>query len=336
MKYGTQTRTKYLVPFRKGLNLGQVISVKAQQRLKWMDYIDKGNSVLKASRHFDIPEASIRYWRKRYQSYNLNSLEDQSRKPNNIRRSRVTIEEAQTVIELRLQYKGWGKEKLQILLKKKGVQIGQTRIQKIITQAGLKRIPKAKRKYYQRKNRKHMYAVPKGILKIPGGLVYIDVKHLYLPGGQKVYQFTGIDHATRIMRIMLSTGISSLSGRNFLEYLQKEYPFERIRYLGSDNGSENMGLMDKELEKRGIIHVFSSPRTPKQNPFVERVIRTVIDEVYYYEGLEVSMKEQQEKLNDYVTVYNEIRPHHSLNMRTPKEEYDRINLLHRNSQDVCN
>ncbi len=176
-----------------------------------------------------------------------------------------------------------------------------------------------------------MYAVPKEVLNQPGGLVYIDVKHLYLPGGLKVYQFTGIDHATRLMRIMLSSGISSLSGRNFLNYLQKEYPFESIQYLGSDNGSENLGLLDKELERRKIVHVFSSPRTPKQNPYVERAIRTVIDEVYYYQGLEISMKEQQEKLNEYVKIYNEIRPHHSLEMRTPKEEYDRLKRLHLNS-----
>jgi len=331
MKYGTQTRTKYLMPYRKGFKLGQYVSDKAAMRLKWMDYIHKGNSVLKASRHFDIPEATIRYWRNKYDPYNLKSLEDTSRKPKNTRRSPVNLEEAQVVIELRLKYKGWGKQKLQILLKKKNIYIGQTRIQKIINEAGLKRIPAAKRKYYQRKNRRHMYAVPKDVLKEPGGLVYVDVKHLYLPGGQRVYQFTGIDHATRLMRIMLSTGITSLSGKNFLDYLQKEYPFERIRYLGSDNGNENLGLMDKELEKRKIIHVFSSPRTPKQNPFVERVIRTVIDEVYYYEGLEISMRKQQEKLNEYVKIYNEVRPHHSLKMRTPHEEYDRLNLLHQNS-----
>jgi len=52
----------------------------------------------------------------------------------------------QRVIELRLKYKGWGKHKLQILLKKEGIEIGQTRIQKIINEVGLKRIPKAKSK----------------------------------------------------------------------------------------------------------------------------------------------------------------------------------------------
>ncbi len=161
--------------------------------------------------------------------------------------------------------------------------------------------------------------------------MYLDVKHLYLPGGQRVYQFTGIDHATRLMRIKLFTGITSRCGRMFLNYLQEKYPFVRIQYIGSDNGSEFLGELDKELEKRKIKHVFSSPRSPKQNPFVERVIRTVIDEVYYFEGLEVSMRKQQKRLDEFVKVYNEERPHHSLNLNTPMEQYMLLLNNHPNS-----
>lgn len=207
------------------------------------------------------------------------------------------------------------------MLGKEGIYIGQGRIQKIINEAGLKRVPNGKRKYYKRKNRRHMYAVPKRVLEQPGGLVYMDVKHLYLPGGQKVYQFTVIDHATRLISIKLFSRITSRCGRMFLDYIQKNYPFENIQYLGSDNGSEFLGELDNELEKREIVHVFSSPGCPKQNPYVERAIRNVIDEVYIYEGLEVSMSKQQDRIDEYVKVYNEERPHHSLNLKTPYEQY---------------
>lgn len=321
MKNGTQMRVKYLVPYREKLFSGQNLSKQAEQRLVWMDYIAKGNSILKASRHFDIPEATIRYWKNRYRISNLHTLENQSKRPKRVRESEVPIEQAQRLIELRLSHRGWGKLKLQQLLRTEGVCMGQTRIQKIINRAGLKRVPAAKKKYYQRKNRRHMYAVPKEVLTQPGGLVYMDVKHLYLTGGKKVYQFTAIDHATRMLRIMLSNGISSRSGKNFLEYLTQEYPFTKIQYLGSDNGSEFLGELDQELANRKIVHVFSSPRTPKQNPFVERVIRTVIDEVYTFEGLEVSMQKQKERLERYVDEYNEVRPHHSLGLKTPMQMF---------------
>jgi transposase len=290
-------------------------------RLKWMDYIHEGNSILKTSRHFDIPEATIRYWHNRYNPKNLSSLEEFSRKPKHTRRSLVPENIIERVIELRSRYKGWGKLKIQHLLKNEGINLGQSKIQKIINQAGLRRIVSAKKKYYQRKNRRHIYAVPKEVLKQAGGLVYLDVKHLILPGGLKAYQFTAIDHATRLMKMKIFPKITSLCAKEFLEYLDREYPFDRIQYLGSDNGGEFMGKLDKELHKRNIIHVFSSPRSPRQNPFVERVIRTVIDEVYYYEGLEVNRENQQARLDRFTKDYNEVRPHHSLNLNTPMEQF---------------
>lgn len=333
MKNGTQTRLKYLLPYRHKWRYliadpPKDISKKALQRLKWIDYIVEGNSILKASRHFDIPEPTVRYWYKRYNPWDLSSIEDKSKTPRNRRRTFVTLEQAQKVIDLRLKYKGWGKVKIQLLLKEQSIEIGQTRIQRIINESGLKRIPRAKKKYYKRKNRRHMYALDKEVKQQPGGLVYLDVKHLYLPGGTRVYQFSAIDHATRLMRVKLFTNITSRCGKLFLDYLQEEYPFERIKYIGTDNGSEFLGELDKELEKRGIIHLFSSPRSPKQNPFVERAIRTVIDEVYTYKGTEVSMIEQQKVLDEYMYIYNNKRPHWGLNLKTPIQQF---NLLISNS-----
>lgn len=337
MKDSIPTRVRYLLPFRwQWKRIFQIppknLSNKGIMRLKWIDYIVKGNSVLKASRHFDIPEPTIRYWYKRFKPHDLSSIEDKSKKPHNSRKSPVSIEDAQRVIDLRTdkRYQGWGKVKVQKLLEKEGIHIGQNRIQKIINGAGLKRIPSGKKKYYKRKNRRHMYAVPRKVMEQPGGLVYLDVKHLYLPGGEKVYQFTAIDHVTRLSRIKLYSRITSTCGKRFLKYIQEDYPFESIQYIGNDNGSEFLGRLDKELEKQRIVHVFSSPGCPKQNPFVERMIKNVIDEVYTFEGLEISMKKQQERLDEYVKVYNEQRPHHSLNLQTPYEQYKML-LEHPNS-----
>jgi transposase InsO family protein len=322
MKHGTQTSIKYLHPYYKTICIPHQLSLKAERRLKWMDYINKGNSVLKASRHFDIPEATVRYWYKRYHPFKPKTLEDTSKRPHRFQTSRVPLAHAQRVIELRLEFKGWDKVKIQQLLSAEGISIGQSRIQVIINQAGLKRILASKKKYYHRKNRRHMYAVPKEVLKKPGGLVYLDVKHLTLTPGLRVYQFTAIDHATRMLRIKMYGRITSRSGKDFLDYLEREYPFREVKYLGSDNGSEFMGELDQELERRGIVHVFSSPRSPKQNPYVERVIRSVIDEVYYYKGTEINLERQQQVLDDYVKVYNEVRPHYGINLRTPMEQYN--------------
>jgi transposase InsO family protein len=299
-----------------------------------MDYIHSGKTVSQCSRHFDIPESTVRYWRNKFNPHNLSSLEDGSRKPYNVRRSNVPIDVVERVVELRSTIcRGWAKDKLQTKLKAEGITVGQSRIQKIINSSGLKRLP-AQRKRIQRKNRQHMYAVPKEVLKQPGGLVYLDVKHLTLPGGNKVYQFTAIDHATRILAVKTYSRITSICTVMFLDQITKDYPFDEIQYVGTDNGSEFLGLFDQELKNRDIQHVFSSPRSPKQNPFVERVIRTIIEEVYYFQGLEVTREQQQQVLDEYVNVYNTQRPHRSLEMRTPIEEYCRLKTLHSCSHTI--
>jgi len=147
----------------------------------------------------------------------------------------------------------------------------------------------------------------------------MDTKHLYLPDGSKVYQFTSLDHATRVLMVRLYTRITSVCGRDFLTHVQQRFP--HIRYVGTDNGSEFLGDLQKELDRQKIPHVFSSPRSPKQNPFVERVIRTIIDEVYLVRGQEYNRLTQQEVLDEYVHDYNYNRPHWSLDLRTPMEQF---------------
>ena len=328
MKYGTTTHIDYLLPYKRNWHSlfskpPQNLSKRALLRLKWIDYFTNNSNVLLTCRHFDIPRSTFYYWLNRFDPKDLTTLENLSRKPHKVRASIVNADLRAEVINIRKTFRGWGKVKIQKILSNRGISIGQSRIQKIINEAGLKRIRGKTRRRIKR-NRRHMYTVPKEILLKPGGLVYLDVKHLTLPGGLKAYQFTAIDHATRISRAKYYPNITSSSGVSFLKYIRKTFPFKTITYIGSDNGSEFLGDLEKYLEREKIVHVFSSPRSPRQNPYVERMIRTIIDEVYYYNGLEITREQQQEVLDNYLFAYNNIRPHHSLNMNTPKQEYVRL------------
>jgi len=322
MKYGIKTTARFKYPYIKGAWKASLkLSHQARVRLTWMDYINEKNSIRKTSRHFGIPESTIRYWCKKYDRWRLSSLENKSKKPNRVRESPIPFSTIERIVALRQKY-GWGKLKLQVLLRREGIEVGQSRIQKVINKAGLKRIKKERRNVL-RKNRRHMYSVPAEVMKQPGGLVYLDVKHLRLiKYSPKVYQFTAIDHATRMLRVKLFSRITSRCGRMFLHYLEKHYPFDRIQFIGSDNGSEFLGDLAKYLKVKGIKHVFSTARSPKQNPFVERVIQTTITDVYMRIGTEGTMKSQQKVLDNYVKIYNEVRPHESLGMKTPIEHFN--------------
>ena len=320
MKDITVNSLRYKYPYvRKTLDCD--LSPLARKRLKWMLYIGSGKSVAQCSRHFDIPVRTIWYWLKRYNISKPRSLENKSRRPHRRRYCEVSLNDRVRVKELRKRYP-WGRKKLQKLLQKEGIYIGRSRIQLLINGYGLKRVRK-KRKY-KRTNRRHMYSVPREYLNIPGGLVYFDVKHLGLPGGQRVYQFTSIDHATRTLFVKIFPRITSKCGKEFFLYVKERLRVTKISYVGSDNGSEFLGSFQKVLSEHNITQVFSSPRSPKQNSYVERVIRTIIEDLYTFDGIEISIDKQQEVLEEYMFRYNKIRPHESLDMDTPYERYVKL------------
>lgn len=291
-----------------------------------MDYIEGGNTVRQCSLHFDYPQRTIRYWRARYKKYGNRSLEDKSHRPHNTRYTTynsVIINEVKRIRNKRVV----GKVKLQILLKERGYDVGQSKIQKIINREGLKRTRKRKR--YSKHNRTHIYTVPRKDLTHIGGLVYFDVKHLYLCGSSnKVYQFTAIDHSTRMLFAKVYPKITSRCGKEFFEYVQQNLEY-KIRYAGSDNGSEFLGEFEKLLSGLETTHVFSSPRSPRQNPFVERVIRTIIEEHYQVKGLGLTIQDHQEQLDEYIHYYNYDRPHYSLNLQTPFQRYVKLTTMSR-------
>lgn len=291
------------------------LSFEAEKRLKWIDYLTL-HTVAQSSRHFDIPEATLRFWRKRFNPHRPNSLENKSHRPIHCRFSPVVWRIQEQIVALRKKYK-CDKVKLQCKLRKLGIFVGQSRIQKIINQAGLKR--KCRKRAHIRRNRSHMYSVPVEYKLRPGGLIYLDVKHLQM-GCNRAYQFTAIDHATRYLFLQSYKRIRSQETVAFLEYLQKQIPFERIEYIGTDNGSEFLGEFEKALKEKQIPHVFSSPRSPKQNPYVERVIRTVIDEYYKQNGIAPNVEELNMKLEQYVKKYNTEREHYGIGLRTPQEQ----------------
>lgn len=316
MHYGIQSRVKSIYPYVRKSQ--RTPSPKAQLRLKWMQYLETGKSVTQCSRHFDYPQSTIRYWRKRYLSWKLSSLEDKNKRPHKTRYTtynEVIIDEIKRIRNRR----PWGKKKIQIILQRKDIVIGQSKIQRIINNFGMRRVKKPPRRS-PRRNRKHMYCVPKKYHDTVGGLVYFDVKHICLPGGMMAYQFTAIDHASRVMIAKLYTRITSRCGKEFFKHVAERLECT-ISYVGSDNGGEFLGDLEKLLFDLKIEHVFSSPRSPKQNPFVERVIKTVIHDCLEFEGLASDIVKQQERLDEYLYDYNYIRPHEGIDNLTPNQKY---------------
>ncbi|TET35692.1 MAG: hypothetical protein E3J69_04895, partial [Anaerolineales bacterium] len=60
-------------------------------------------------------------------------------------------------------------------------------------------------------------------------------------------------------------------------------------------------------------------RSPKLNGHVERAQRTHTEEFYDLYMGELDLKSVNEALRDWEVFYNTVRPHHSLDLKTPEE-----------------
>ncbi len=109
--------------------------------------------------------------------------------------------------------------------------------------------------------------------------------------------------------------------KNFLRkyYSEVAYPIHTIQ---TDNGSEFKGLFDQAIEElESTNHVWSYPKSPKTNGYVERFNWTIQDEFINYEidTAVYDLKLFDQKLQDWLMYYNTIRPHQSLDYMTPEK-----------------
>ena len=113
--------------------------------------------------------------------------------------------------------------------------------------------------------------------------------------------------------------LSSKNARRFLEEILDEVEY-KIHTIQTDNGSEFKGYFDKEIDElENTSHVWSYPKSPKTNGYVERFNWTVQDEFILYELYlaEYDLRLFDQKLAEWVNFYNNVRPHQSLNYKTP-------------------
>lgn len=152
-----------------------------------------------------------------------------------------------------------------------------------------------------------------GYLQLDGIKVYFE--------GKTYYFLSGIELKSRQSWAKRVGSISSQNARDFLgEVLSEvEYPIHTIQ---TDNGSEFKGYFDKAIEGlKHTKHVWSYPKSPKTNGYVERFNWTVQDEFIDYE-IDVASDNLamfDKKLEDWLVYYNTIRPHQSLGYITPQQ-----------------
>ena len=96
----------------------------------------------------------------------------------------------------------------------------------------------------------------------------------------------------------------------------------RPQVLRSDNGREfTAELLADWLRDQGVGQAFIDRGAPQQNPYVERFNGTMRNEILNGE-LFHSVLEAKVVVAEFVELYNEVRPHRGLGMKTPRAFFE--------------
>lgn len=150
-----------------------------------------------------------------------------------------------------------------------------------------------------------------------GGLVKADSIVRFV-NGTKRYIVTAIDCETKFAFAYAYTGHSSAATSDFMGMLTKVLPLP-LTHLQTDNGSEFAHHFDIFLEKNGIVHFHTYPRSPKMNAEIERFNRT-LSEAFIMRNrmlLAYDIDAFNKKLIEWLLWYNTRRPHWSLGLVSP-------------------
>lgn len=294
------------------------LSKSAKQRLKWLDYCHNCRNTAKTCRYFGISPKTFYKWVKRYDSNNLLSLEEYSRRPKKTRDWQVTREEEQRIRALRSKYIRYGKMKLQIIYRQiYGESISSWKIQRVIQKHKLYYSPKHNRQAQSK--RCHYQSIRRitELTKQPrsGFLLALDTIVLNIYGYRR-YILTAVDVYGKIAFARMYQGHGSAYAADFLKRLY--YLLDsRIENIQTDNGSEFARYFRLAAERLNLVHYHSRPHTPKDNPFDERFNRTLQDEFISLGHLTNDYDIFNKELTEWLIEYNFHRPHQSLNYLTP-------------------
>lgn len=314
----------YLSSFGRRIN----ISKEAKKRLSWFDHYRKTSNARLTCRYFGISPQTFYRWKKRYNPYDLSTLESRSSRPLRRRKPQTLPEVEDRIKRLRRQYPRWGKDKLMILLSKEGIRVSASTVGRVIKrlkECGILKEPinDAIVKAARKRRRKPRYAIrkPKGYkIEAPGDLVEVDTLVIKLLPNLVRYHFSARDVISKWDGIRVYCRQTSYCGAKFLEYLQSTYPY-KIKAIQIDGGSEWKKDFEETCREKEILLFVLPPNSPKLNGCVERANRTHREEFYELEEIELSLVEHNKQLSRWEHTYNYVRPHQGIDYLTPNEYY---------------
>jgi len=269
-----------------------------------------GKSISDICNAFGVSRETWYKWKRRYDTWGLEGLKDQSRKPHNIKNVKVTKEIELIILELRL-YDRFGPMRIRFRLKRKyGVSLGEKTIYRILKKHNLNVLSVKIKRKYKRFERKH-----------PNELIQMDTKGpFYLKGSQnKNYFIHAIDDCSRKV---VSKWCNRRTSREALSVLIQwiEINGKPTKVL-HDGGREFTSNEFKKFLNTNVIKDKQIPKGyPQEQGKVEAYNKIVISEFLQVEEL-IDAEDGIEKYKSFVNSYNYEREHGGIDGLTSSEKF---------------
>src|SRR3972149_2700042 len=251
---------KIITPVLRGvlrLKLPPELSREASKRLKWFDYYERcGHNARLTCRHFGISPQTFYRWKKRYDPRHLESLEDRSHRPRQVRQPTYTQEEVKAVLKMREQYPRWGKDKLAVLLRREGCDLSASTVGRILCYLktrGLLKEPVSNYVSSRKRQRNRPYAIRKPkeyVARAPGDIVQVDTMDIRPLPGVILKHFTAHDVISKWDVIDAYSTATATTASRFLDSLVERMPFP-LKAIQVDGGSEYEAAFETEWERGG-------------------------------------------------------------------------------------
>jgi len=290
------------------------------QRVEFVLRARRGEeTIARLCREYEISRPTGYLWLRRYQSAgSVKALAEHSRRP--LHSPRRTADEIAAAVLAVRDEKGWGGAKIAKVLERQGLQVTAVTAQRILQRAGRVEKP-AVHKATQRFAREQC-----------NELAQMDFKGEYTLPDEKCYPLSLLDDCSRYLHGLWPLG--STAGEGVKQSLEGHFREHGVPLaLLMDHGTPWFSMRNAQgltrlavwLLKQGVILRYSGVGHPQTQGKVERFHQTLKMRTKH-RGLPTTLGEWQRWALEFRQEYNYERPHEALQMKTPGEVYQAVNL----------
>ena len=289
------------------------------QRVEFVIRARRGEETMAGlCRAFEISRPTGYLWLQRYGQAGVMGLSNRSHAPSHLP-GRVSAEMAAAVLAVRDE-KGWGGPKIAKVLERRGLQVAPATAQRILKRAGRVQPPqtgKTKLRFAREQCNE---------------LAQMDFKGDYSLGRQKCYPLSLLDDCSRYLHGLWP--LSSTGGAGVKQSLEGHFrahgvPLAMLVDHGtpwfSPSNAQGLTWLAVWLLKQGVVLRYSGVGHPQTQGKVERFHQTLKTRTKH-RGLPTSLGEWERWACEFRQEYNYERPHEALQMKTPGEVYQAVNL----------